>query len=201
MGIERLEGPASVTERKGTTQGALGLIGRLAARRGAERVFDSPQRQQILKLVEENPGIPLSELMERTQSGWGTLYHHLAKLSQAGLVQTRLAGRRRLVYATTGGTTATQDAEARSILCGQTARRIAISIRNRPNRSVLDLSEELGDSPRAVYYHVRRLLNAGLISSASATRHFDLSPTPLLEQILAREEMADPSPTEHVGAP
>lgn len=153
-------------------------------------------RDVLLRTIQESPGITLSQLKEKTDSAWGTIYHHLSKLIAEGLVQTQSVGRRRLIYPRSMGAAAAQDAEARSLLYGATVRRIAAAIEARPHQSVATLAVELHDSPRAIYYHVRRLLAAGLIVSRSPTRHFDLCPAPGLKALLVEAaEGQDDAPT------
>ena len=113
---------------------------------------------------------------------------------KAGDIQVVRAGRRRLVYPVAGGN-AFERAAGDGIMRGGTARRIAKAIHDAPGRNVQDIAVDIGESPRVVYYHVRRLIEAKLVHSASETRHRDLQPTLRLAAILqAQEEIAgDPS--------
>lgn len=166
------------------------IFGRVPTSVAIAATFDSRLRQEILTIVNDSPGIRLTELMERMSVGWGTLYHHLGKLREAGLIQTQVAGRRRLVYPIHRA--AAFDSSAQSLLCGRTARLVALSIQRAPHRSLIEICDELGLSPRSTYYHVRRLLDAGLITSGSTTRHFDLCATPALTRLLEGESSRPP---------
>lgn len=137
----------------------------------------------MLEIIEANPGIPLAALRAQLELGWGTTYHHLAKLERAGLVRALGVGRRRVVVSSSCDIS---DAEmrARGLLHGPTARRVAELVAGRPRTRILDISAALGESDRVIYYHVGQLLKAGLLTSGSQTRHFDLRPTPLLERLL-----------------
>lgn len=145
-------------------------------------VLASPQRQQIMALVTAQPGVPLGELMGRLDMGWGTIYHHVRIMTRAGLLRTETVGRRRLVFPCRWSREA--DAVPYGLLKGRSARRIARSIIARPDQSVLDVCESTGESPRVVYYHVRRLIEAELLVSSSPTRRMGLRGTPKLEEIL-----------------
>jgi DNA-binding transcriptional ArsR family regulator len=148
-----------------------------------EELLDSPARKAILDCAREQPGIPLGELRLKVDLGWGALYHHLHKLEEGALIEVRNVGRLNLVYLR--GAEEQRDILACSLLRGTTARLLAEEILRRPGRSVPDLVETTGESPRVVYYHVKRLAEAGLITSPSRFRHVELSPSPHLPRFLA----------------
>lgn len=158
----------------------LPLMGRLPLSR--RQVADSPVRQEMLRLLDETGGLPLAQLKERVGLGWGSFYHHLEKLQRAGHLEVAENGRRRVVYPV--GLGDERHSRACSALQGATARRIAAAIASRPGCSVRDVLEEVGESPRVVYYHLKRLMEAGLVESSSPTRHFDLTAGPELQDAL-----------------
>jgi predicted transcriptional regulator len=168
---------------------AIPLVGRLAGQE-QERLLQSALRRQIVELVRENPGIPIGELRKRLPVGWGTLYHHLIKLERSGLLRAAVSGRRRLLYPGDAGPLG-NDPDARSILRGRTAQRLARAIVARPGRSVADIVDEMAESPRVIYYHLKRMLDAGLVTSSSETRYCSLTPTPRLVSMLA--ELGEPA--------
>lgn len=174
---------------------AIPLAVRLRGPREEPNVLESPLRQQIVRIVHEQPGIPLGVLLQRVPVGWGTLYHHIHKLSSAGLIQARTAGRRRLLYPPGEDPLA---AAGDSIIRGATARRIAKAILDAPDSSIPQLAERLGESHRVVYYHVKRLLEAGLVTSTSRTRHKDLVASPRLAKLLSAPWNADDAAPEPV---
>lgn len=160
---------------------------------------DSPLRQQILAIVKAQPGIPIGELMSRLGIGWGTVYHHISKLTRAGLIRTHASGRRRLVFPSPFAVEP-QDAPAYAIVHGATAQRVARAIVEKPGRSITDLCAELNESARVVYYHVKRLLDAGLVTSSSKTRHNDLRGTQRLEDLLTQLARAAHEPVPPASA-
>lgn len=151
-----------------------------------EELLESPARQSILDWVRRQPGIPLGELRLKVDLSWGALYHHFHKLEEAGLVEVKTVGRLNLVYLQ--GAEEQRDGAKASLLRGVTARRIAEEILRQPGRSVPDLVTATGESPRVVYYHVKRLAEAGLIVSPSRFRHVELSPAPHLSRFMAMSE-------------
>ncbi|MEA3200255.1 MAG: hypothetical protein QOE90_1683 [Thermoplasmata archaeon] len=144
---------------------------------------DSPQRKNILRIVQASPGLPVGVLLDQTQLGWGTLYFHLAKMVKAGSIEVARVGRRRLVYPA-GSPQARERAQGDALIHGKTARAVAEVILAEPGISIQGISIVLGQSHRVVYYHVRRLMEAGLVTSSSPTRHRDLCASPKLRAAL-----------------
>lgn len=143
-----------------------------------------PTRAQILRLVAENPGIPVSRLRHRIPLGWGTLYHHVWKLCEARELVTVVLGRRRLLYLP--GAATEEATRARNILEGKTANAIARIVLQSPRLSFKELVRLSGGSERSVYYHLKRLLDAGLVVSTSRTRYYGLVASPMLALYLSQ---------------
>lgn len=156
---------------------------RLADEREAERLLESPLRHQIVEMVKQRPGVSVGDIMDELQVGWGTLYHHLTKLSRSRIIQTSVVGRRRLVYPVVPDQDPTVDKHM-AMLRGKTARRVAEGVLAQPHITIQELTVLLDESPRVVYYHVKRLLDAQLILSDSKTRHTGLHPSPQLANLL-----------------
>lgn len=153
------------------------------ARQKAAHLLASLPRQRILSVLRERPGLPLGELRELVGIPWATLHHHLTRLEQAGLARTLTQGRRRLAYPT-GAEEAPEAGRARAMLAGRAARQAALAVAQRPGGGVADVARAAGLSARAAYYHVRRLVDGGLVETATPGRLDALRPTPLLVQVL-----------------
>lgn len=138
---------------------------------------------RLLALVAAEPGLPVGEIARRLSVRDGTVYYHIARLQLAGRVRTVVKGRRRLVFPA-GAAWEEMRTEAAALLRGRTVRHIALAILRQPGLSMRQLIPLVSDSPRAVYYHTKRLRAAGLIESATRTRYRNLEPTPLLRDLL-----------------
>lgn len=145
------------------------------------RLLSSPIRRAILEIVTSRPGLTVGELLALLDVGWGTLHHHLDRLEAVGLLRTVQAGRRRLVLP---GDAPRAAPVARALLAGATCRRVAEAVAREPGLCIQDLIGRVEDSPRAVYHHVKRLLDAGLLQSERPGRYTSLHPTPLLTDLL-----------------
>lgn len=149
-------------------------------------ILDSPMSQRLLAAARARPGLTLSEARDLLNTSWGSLYRHLVRLENAGLVRLEAAGRRRLLFPTGGVEAKVQPSvlQAAAFLRQPTSRLIATSIMEKPGRSVPEIAHALQLTPRVVYHHVQRLIMVGLITSSSQTRHRDLTPTAILPSAL-----------------
>lgn len=159
------------------------LLGLLLSASSRE-ALDSPQRKLLFQLVKNNPGITVTHVAEAVPYGWASLYHHLRILTEAGLIKSRGAGRRRLLYAAVPGQTIPRKIAAAPIL-GATARRIADHIAENPGISLAKLASDLELSDRLAYYHLHNLVQAKLIRTGGRTRYDEITPTPKLKALLA----------------
>lgn len=169
------------------------LLARTPEPRTPEGALRSEVRQRIVHIVETERGVPLSVLRQRIGLGWGALYHQLRRLEESGLVTILQVGRRRFVVrAAARG--ADPVLAARAQLQGATARRIAELVASGAARNVSDIEAATGLSPRTIRYHLRALLDAGLVTSISRSRHYGLRATPLLLAALGLGDASPPPP-------
>lgn len=124
--------------------------------------------------------------MARLEIGSGTAQYHIRRLEDAGRVHTIVIGRRRLVFPGPLKSLLDEHAHAHALLRGSSAHAIARAVIENPACSVLHLIALTGESPRSVYYHLKRLRDAGLIGSGSQRRYLQVVPTPLLLQLAAQ---------------
>ena len=145
------------------------------------KVLESPERLRILQIVYERPGVSVTELAQRLEMTWGQLNYHLTRLASAGLLHTVKAGRHRLVFPEKEPAETPED---RALLLERTARALALLIVDNPQVTVTDLVRLSGETPRVVYYHVKRLLDAGLVTSSSGIHHRGLAASARLVHLL-----------------
>lgn len=155
----------------------VGWVGRLGT-----NVLECPERMRIVQRVLDRPGSSMSELSDALSMSWTQLHYHVTRLEHAGVVRTAKAGRRRLVFPALEADEAPDD---RALVMERTARALAMLIAENPRCSVNDLVRLSEETPRVVYYHVKRLLESGLVTSSSTTRHRGLAATPRLLRLLS----------------
>lgn len=143
------------------------------------RTLRSAAARRILEAVDRRPGSGLSELRRATGLGWGTIYHHLARLQRAGLVTVEKRGRLRCAFPK-----GTDQAPPRDHH-GRTRRRVAAVIQERGPVTVDEVVRVTGLSRRVVYHHAKRLIESGLAERSRADR--TLRPLPGLAALLEDE--------------
>lgn len=142
----------------------------------ALRALHNDTREAMLTRIRENPGITALALKEQCGVGWGTLYHHLHVLERTDRAMSVLQGRRRVMFPKTDDADEEREREiaVRSILHGKTAHAVYEVVRLQPGVNIESIAARTGASLRAIYYHVKRLVDAGLVESPSRTRYSHL---------------------------
>lgn len=143
-------------------------------------------RRAIHDAVVARPGMGMRDLAAKVGLDWSSVHYHVQHLVAAGLLVTFPAGRRRLVYPASA--VDGDDPAQRAAVLEATTRRIAAAIAASPGTSATELVEDLKESPRVVYHHVRRLLDHGLVTAPSSASRRGLQPTPRLLALLAEHE-------------
>lgn len=144
----------------------------------------SPIRLRLYGLVHKHVGISSTRLAAELGISWGTLAYHLTRMERAGLLFTRRAGRRRLIFPPREPGVDEEDV----VLLGEgTSRRICLLLVERPGLDVRQVQEALGITARAAYHNVKRLRDAGLVEGRSPRKYAGLRPTPKLYALLAHE--------------
>lgn len=138
------------------------------------QVLEHPVRQQILDAVHAEPGIHFQELTRRVERGRGVVGHHLAKLEEAGLVQS-VHQYGYLCLFPPGS--AASERRAAGAVKAPAAQRILGAVRDSPGVTTQDLAQQLHLSPSTVHGHVQRLLGAGLVEQWPDGRRKRLRPT------------------------
>jgi predicted transcriptional regulator len=151
-------------------KGALGLFSRLKQ----PEVLSHPSRQQLLQLIESQPGIHFKEMARRTGLPNGSLVHHLETLRRSGQVVARPSGGYTLYFL--GAHVPAGSAEAASALKADGARKILDVVRSQPGLSSADVAARTGLQPSTVTYHVQRLQSAGLLMGLRDGRAVRLHP-------------------------
>lgn len=158
-----------------------GIILGLVRQRDA-RILSSPARLAIYQQIVKRPGISLHELARRAGVAWANARYHTLRLESAGLVRTRVVGRRRLCFLHEEGDEDLLD--ARALLDEPAARAVAAYFVANPGVSIARAIQDTGMSQRAVYHHVKRFVEAGLLAKAEDGSYRGLAPTARLYSAL-----------------
>jgi DNA-binding MarR family transcriptional regulator len=144
--------------------GAFALYSRLTR----SELLDNEHRDRVYKLVQEKPGVGMTEVGERLGLGWGTVVYHLDRLEKAGFVASERAGLHRCYFPV--GTVARESRAALGALKAPAAQ--------------TQLCEALGLSASAASKQVSKLESAGLLRRERDWKTVHLYPAPKLPQLL-----------------
>jgi DNA-binding MarR family transcriptional regulator len=143
----------------------------LYARIDRHDVLKNPARARVFDLIQQNPGIRQRQLMRLSDMAWGTLVHHLRTLQSNGLI-------RKVPYE---GFSCYFPADADSkaalpvaALRTPTARWIFEQIQRRPGLTAGQLARERNVHASSISFHVRRLIDAGLLVRTRTRAGFEL---------------------------
>jgi DNA-binding MarR family transcriptional regulator len=166
---------------------------------GFSRIDDSellehPLRSQIFQVIQENPGIHASGLARQVGAGWGTITHHLEKLEKGHLVAIRKVNNQKCFFEN-GGSVSRQDMAIAGAVKGDTASDIASYVLSHPMTSQKEMAESLSISPALVSFHVKKLINLGVLEKVRHGKETLLTTTDSLRRVLAAER----SPSAHVA--
>jgi predicted transcriptional regulator/Ni/Co efflux regulator RcnB len=177
----------------GGTLGLLALIqryGSLAAiplfsRIAKSDLLENKVRAEIFELIKANPGINVSEVSRRLDIAWGTATHHLQKLRAEKLVAIRSVANQKC-YFVNGGTYTPGEMDLMSATKNPTAKRIAEFLVTSGPQCHQDISNTLGISPALVSFHMRKLLDAGVVARERRGRNTMFSPLATVLEPVAR---------------
>lgn len=160
---------------------ALGLAGSrfllapLFSRIDKDDMLDNDGRELLFNLVQNEPGISLSELSERSGLGWGTTVYHLGRLEQAGFVSSMRQGQTRHFFEKGNAVAAQKNAIA--VLKNQTAGDMARFLLAQPGATQSAIGQALGIKAPVVTKYVKRLHGEGLVDVAPSGRSKVITPT------------------------
>lgn len=154
----------------------------------ADPVLASPARLRIYEVIRRRPGISMSELAREVGAFWTSAGIHVARLESAGLVRSLRVGRRRVLVS---ADLPELHLPFPAVLSEPACRVVALAIARNPGLRVWELGELTHMSDRAVYHHVKRLADTGLIESIRPSGYRGLTATPELLAWLSREHTRD----------
>lgn len=148
-----------------------------------DNLLENERRERVITMIRERPGIGPSEIGQTLGTGWGATMYHLDRLERAGLVVSRRAGHHRC-YFVPGALP--KDAQAQvGIFRGDTARRVAQLLLERPGLTQTQLCQALGLSASAASKQLSRLEAASLVRREATSQGTRVYPADTLGGALA----------------
>lgn len=127
-----------------------------------EQALGSPLRQEILRVVEATPGVNMKALADHLDVQPSTVIWHAGMLQRAGLLRTEKVAGLRVFYLPAGLKARSRGIEA-ALLHHEAARRIRDAVSGNPGATFAGLADLLGMNPSALRWHVRRLVEGGVL--------------------------------------
>lgn len=155
--------------------GLMGLFSRIEK----DDLLENERRAEIYELIKQRPGIHLSEISRQLDMAWGSTLHHLRKLREERIVQTKKIAHHKCYFLNGSGYS---DAQMRvmSLLKNDTLADVAAAIEAHPDSSLKDLSEKIGISAPLAAHHVKTLEKAGVIQKERAGKAVKIRATDLV---------------------
>lgn len=152
-----------------------------------DELLEHPLRSQIFQVIQTNPGIHASGLARQVGVGWGTITHHLEKLEKGQLVATRKINNQKCFFEQ-GGKVSRLDMSVAGAVKGDTVSDIAGFVLGHPMTSQKDMADALGLSPALVSFHVKKLVNLGVLDKVRHGKETLLTTSEALRRVLAAEK-------------
>ncbi len=153
----------------------------LFTRLAPDRLLEDGVRPKIIALLQEQPGLGITDVCHRLGIGWGTAVHHLTRLESAGLVHSQDAGRRRRFFLP--GESATRRT-AVCVLSSDLNRRLLDYVRSHPGASQTQLCAALSISAPLAHKYLARLMEHHLVTATRQWRTVQYYPAESVEAAL-----------------
>lgn len=172
--------------------GAVGLYSRLTK----SELLDNEHRDNVYKMIQEAPGMALSEVSHKSGLGWGTTVYHLDRLERAGFIASERLGMHKCYFPV--GTVARETRKSIGALKTDMTRSIATFLVSSPGATQSDLCKALHLSPSAASKQVSKLEEAGLVRRERDWKTVHLYPQDALHALVAPPAA---TPATHVASP
>lgn len=134
----------------------------LYTRLAPSQMLANEQRSRVYEHVRAHPGAHPSLIADTLHLGWGTVVYHLGRLEGSQLVVARAAHNRKCYFVV--GSELDQDARtAVAAMAHDKARLIVDTVRLAPGITQKELSERVGMSQALASWHVKRLVESGVL--------------------------------------
>lgn len=148
----------------------------LYSRLSKDELLDNDTRRRVYEVLQEDPGLRLSEVARRAGCSTSTARYHLRRLKREDMV--RAAGEPRMQRWFPAGDMGAQAMEREAVLDIGNSREVYRAIQAHPGASLGEIADAVGTSSPAAHKVVQRLVDAGLVVKERDGRRVALRPVP-----------------------
>jgi predicted transcriptional regulator len=127
------------------------------------RQVEDSRRQQILVFIQANPGVHLRKIKRELNLAMGVIQYHLYKLEREGDIVSLRRGLYKRFYPNLG--LGVEEQEILSVLSQETERDLLLYLIRKRQTSQKELSEFAHISASSTNWHMKRLVEAGLVEA------------------------------------
>lgn len=139
-------------------------------------LLDNDTRRRVYEVLQEDPGLRLSEVARRAGCSTSTARYHLRRLQREDMV--RAAGEPRMQRWFPSGDMGKRAMEREAVLAIGNSREVYRAIQANPGSSLGEVADAIGTSSPAAHKVVDRLIEAGLVAKERDGRRVALHPVP-----------------------
>ena len=130
------------------------------------KILDIKTRRDAYQYISKNPGLNTNELSQKMNIPRSTLVYHLRCLMKLNLIQLKVEKRDKRLYAS--DQIGVRDKELLSLLRQKIPFRIIMYLMFPGYCSINELAKDLGVKPSTIHFHLKKLLDIGVIQPMAA---------------------------------
>jgi len=134
-----------------------------AVARARTKIESNRNRNDLLKFVNENPGVTAVDISRGLKMNLGTVRYHLFILSANHKVVSYKDDGKFLRYFRNSGAYTPQERSWLSLMRREPIRKVIAALERNPGQSLQELARELDMSPTAVHNHISELAARGIV--------------------------------------
>jgi predicted transcriptional regulator len=140
------------------------ILGTVA--RARTRIESNRNRNDLLKFVDENPGVTAVDISRGLKMNLGTTRYHLFILAANHKIASYKDDGKFLRYFRNSGAYSPQERSWLSLMRREPIRKVIAALERNPGLSLQELARELDMSPTAVHNHISELSARGIVDRA-----------------------------------
>ncbi|MCI4322199.1 MAG: helix-turn-helix domain-containing protein [Thermoplasmata archaeon] len=123
-------------------------------------ILQQPTRRRIYDVVGSHPGASARDVQRLAGLAWGETAYHLDHLTKSGAVRRERGGRRDYYFR---NDVSWDERKLLRCLRSPSQRHLLLTLTERPDLTLANLSERTGLSPSTTSFHLRELVAAGTV--------------------------------------